>query len=863
MIAERLSRINGVAEVQITGKRQREILIEIAPERLRAYGLSILDIVGIVSMENLNVPSGTITRGAGEMNLRMVGEVKSPAEIADFRLPLPSGGTIPLSEVAEVKDTTEELRESATYNGEPVIGLSINKRSDGNTILVANGVYKALGELKGLIDDDIDITVTSNASKFVFDAVNDVLSNIAIGILLTAILLFVFLHDWRQTLIAAISMPVSVIATFLLIERAHFTINVMTLLALGISIGTLVTNSIVIIENITRHVKEGMKPFDAAEHGVSEVAIAVLASTLTNVVVFTPIAFMSGIIGRFFLQFGVTVVFATSLSLVISFTMVPMLSARMIRAKAGEHHGEDHLWTRFTDWWDSLYEKLTRGYRSSLASVLERRWLPVLATVALLIFSLFLLSFVGGEFMPVVDQNVVIITVDLPEGTSLERTQEMAGRISGLMSARPEVEGVIVKIGGEQRGVEGAEITLKLVEPGERKLGVLDFMNSVRQSLASIPDAEIMLTTSGEGGSTEADLLIEVLSSDKEKLSLIGGKVFEIVRDVPGLVEVQTSEKTGKPEMAVIPRRRQMSWRSINPGLLGGILRAAYEGEKSGVYREMGEEYDIRVRYPASDRSDPDYLADFPVNMPRGGTVPLEDIATLEKGIGDATILHKDKQRTIEVTANVASGSINEARRIIDRRIAELEIPSNVTVKYGGMAEIQDESFASIRTALILAIVLVYIVMAAILESFIHPLTVMITLPLALIGTSLGLFFSGQTINIMSLMAMVMLVGIVVNNAILLLDYTSQLRAKGMPIKEALLEACPTRLRPIIMANLAIAVGMLPQALGGAGSEYRVPMAVVEIWGVLVSAVFTLYIIPIVYTFMDRLTFAGRRESKK
>ena len=863
VIVERLGRIDGVAEVQVTGKREREIQIAIRPERLRAYGLSVLDVVGLVSAQNLNIPAGRITRGPSEITLRMTGEISSPTELLEFRLPIREGGTIPLSEVADVIDTTEELRESSTWNGEPVIGLSIMKRADGNTIEVANGVRKALDELEGILDDDIEVTITNNASTFVFDAVSDVLSNIVIGILLTSVLLFVFLHDWRQTFVAAISMPVSVIATFLLIERSGFTINVMTLMALGISIGTLVTNSIVVIENITRLVKAGMDPYEAAEKGTSEVAVAVLASTLTNIVVFTPIAFMSGIIGRFFLQFGVTVVYATVFSLVIGFTMVPMLSARLIRAKAGAHHGREHFWTRFTEGWDRGYERLAGGYRSLLSHFLSHRWEPVVATFLILVFSIFLFAFVGGEFMPLTDQNIVVVTAELPAGTSLERTQEIASRIEALMRTKPEVEGIMTNIGGSQSGVEKAVITLKLVDGDKRDKKILEFMNDIRPSLAVIPDADIMVTTSGEGGSMEADLVMQVLSSDPEKLSAFGNAVLEIVEETPGLVEVQTSEKAGKPEIVIKPERNQMAWRGLDPYTTGMVLRTSYEGEKAGVYREMGEEYDIRVKFAGSDREDPSYLLHLPLNLPQGGTVPLADVATLETVSGNAEILHRDKQRMVQISANVASGSVSEARAVIDEKVAALNLPSGVRFRYSGMAEVQDESFASIQTAMLLAIVLVYIVMAAIMESFIHPLTVMITLPLGLVGTSFGLFFTGETINIMSLMAMVMLVGIVVNNAILLLDATAQLRAQGMRMRDALLQACPTRLRPIIMANLAIVIGMIPQAMGGSGVEYRTPMAVVQIGGVLFSTLFTLFVIPVIYTMTDRFTLQGRRERRE
>lgn len=862
VIKERLSRINGVGEVEITGKREREIRVEVDPERLRAYSLSLLDIVGIVSAGNLNVPAGHITRGAKETTIRMLGEVSEPGELAEFRIPLPSGGTIPLSEVADIKDTTEELREYSSFNGQPVIGLSVIKRSDGNAVSVARDVHEGLEDLKGSIDPDISVEISQDSSTFIIDAVSDVLQNIAIGILLTSILLLIFLHDWRQMIVAALSMPTSVIATFLLIEGSGFTINVMTLMALGISIGTLVTNSILIIENITRFVKSGMNPFDAAEKGTTEVVVAVIASTLTNVVVFTPIAFMSGIIGRFFIQFGMTVVYATVFSLVISFSMVPMLSARLIRAKAGENMHEDSWWVKLTKRWDRFYVNLADGYRDMLDGALRRKWLPIALSIVSFAFAIFLLGRVGGEFMPLVDQDFVIVKMELPAGTSLERTRELARRIEDIVKQRPEVEGTIIKIGGGQRSVEDADITVLLVKGDERDIGLKDFMNELRPMLAGIPDAQIELVTEGEGGGSQADLLIEVLSNNPDKLMKAGEIVLGIVRDTPGLVEASSSNETGKPEIALKPYRYQLAERGLNPASVGMIMRTAYEGTEAGVYREEGEEYEVLVKYDEKFRQDPSFLEDMPITSMAGFTVPLGDIGSLERRVGASQILHRDKERVIQVTANVATGSISEARALIDEGLAEADIPEGVNVRYGGMAEVQDESFASIFEAMILAIILIYIVMAAILESFIHPITVMITLPLGLIGVSVGLFFGGQTINILSLMSMVMLIGIVVNNAILMLDYTSQLRNKGMGIREALLEACSTRLRPIIMANMAIAVGMIPQAMAGAGAEYRVPMAVAQIGGVLISAIFTLFVIPTIYIMMDRLTLRGRRAEQ-
>ncbi len=863
VIKDRLSRINGVAAVDITGKRQREIRVEVSPERLRAYGLSLLDVMGVLAAENLNIPVGHITRGAHEITLRMMGEVASPRELAEFRLPLRSGGTVPLSEVAEVIDTTEELRESSTYDGKAVIGLSVNKRSDGNTVLIARDLYKALDELKGELDKDITVTITNDTAPFVRAAVSDVLSNVMIGILLTALLLLLFLHNWQQTVVAALSMPVSVIATFLLMAQSHFTLNVMSLLALGISIGTLVTNSIVIIENISRFVHLGMDPYEAAVKGTAEVAVAVAASTLTNIVVFTPIAFMSGIIGRFFIQFGLTVVYATVFSIVVSYTIVPMLSARLIKPQAQDRDARAQgLGARIGRKWDAFYDALSKRYRAVLAGMLERRARWILLTVLVFVGSLFLFGFVGGEFMPRIDQNMVVVTLELPPGTSLERTKNVASRIEGILRKHPEVEGVLIKVGGQQRGVEDADIIAQLVDRSKRKLHVTELVNVLRPELAEIPDAEIRVSTeTGFSGGGESDFVIDVLSSDQRKLETVADSVLQILHRIPGLVEIQTSRKAGKPELAVVPRRHQLAERGLNAATIGSLLRAAYEGVKAGVYREKGEEYEIKVKHAEADRKDPAFIQDMPMPSRTNAAIPLSDVGDVTIRSGEAQIMRKDKQRMIEVTANIATGSLSGIRSVFDKELAENGIPSGVTVKYGGAAEMQDESFASIFTALILAIVLLYIVMAAMMESFVHPITIMITLPLALIGVAMALFFSGATINIFSLMSVVMLTGIVVNNAILMLDYTAQLRARGTKIKEALLEACSTRLRPIVMANLAIIVGMIPQLLGGsAGMEFRTPMAVVQMGGVLVSAFFTLFIIPVAYTLMDKLTPAGRKE---
>ena len=860
-VKEPLSRITGVSEVEIIGSQEREIHVSVRPEVLRAYGLTLTDVLGAISASNLNVPVGHITRGANEVNVRMVGEVGNPAELAAFQLNLPSGQTLDLGEVAEIVDTTEEVREASIFNGRPAITVAVRNRSDGNVVHIARDAFAMLDEIRAEMPDDVKIDLVQETASFVEASRTDVLNNIAIGIGLTGILLFIFLHDWRQTLIAAVAMPVSVIASFSLMEAAGFSLNVMSLMALGISIGTLVTNSIVVLENISRLVSEGLEPKEAAARGTAEVGVAVLASTLTNVVVFTPIAFMSGIVGQFFLQFGLTVVFATLFSLIVSFTMVPMLAGQLLKSGSGLGHGNDPI-SRSIRLWDDFYTALENGYRGSLAWSLKHRWVPLVIVAIIFVGSLQLFGLVGGGFFPNVDSGRLQVSLELPAGTSLERTTEVANRVAENLRQEPEVLGVLVKVGGEQRGIEDADIIIRLNDKSEREDSVVDFANRIRPHLAAVPDAKVTVYPLGGGGNIEADLVLEILGSDAEQVRTVGSDVYDIVYGIPGLVEVHNSDDPGKPEIKVTPRRRDLAEQGLLTSQVGGILRTAYEGNDAGVYREAGEEYDVVVKFAAANRNDPSYLEALPVSTPTGATVPLGEIVHLEQGIGDPTILHSEKLQLVEVTANIAQGSLTGARNLIDEQLAKLDVPSGVTVKYGGDAENQDESFAAIFEALILAIVLIYIVMAAILESFVHPFTVMLTLPLSLIGMGVSLFLLGGEINIMSLMALVMMVGIVVNNAILMLDYVAQLRAKGMGIIEALVEGCPTKLRAIVMSNLAIAVGMIPQlVLGGSGSEFREPMAMVQIGGVLISAVFTLFVVPVAYTLLDRLSFRPSARS--
>jgi hydrophobic/amphiphilic exporter-1 (mainly G- bacteria), HAE1 family len=852
-IRDRLSQVSGVANVEIIGGQEREIQVAVDPAKLDHYGLPITALSQAIAMENMNIPQGRIVEPDEEFTVRMVGEFASLDDLREVPLALPNGGFIHLRDVAKVRDSFEEARSQARFNSVEAVQVSVIKRPGANTIATADEIYKAVDSLREELPSDFVIEFANDDSNFIRDSVRDVQTNIMIGVMLTALLLFIFLRNWRGTIVAAVVMPAAIVATFFLIQMADFTLNVMSLMALGISVGILVTNAIVVLENILRHLQEGKEPAVAAEIGTDEVALAVVASVMTNVVVFVPIAFMEGIVGRFFMQFGLTVVFATIFSLIISFTLTPMLSSVILKRVRPAESKEENKPTRM----DKFMQNLADGYRGLLSWSFKKVWrFSLLNFITLLFFVLAMVLFglSGGEFMPRIDEGYVFISLEMPAGSSLDRTTATVKQVEQILSEEATIASVLSTIGGSGRGINEATIQANLVPKGDRAFSAYEISNDLRPKMAMVPEADLTVTsTADEGGGSSADLVIEIMGDDPAALETISEEVLAILWETEGLVDVSSSLEEGGRELVFHPDRQELARRGLSTVALAMMLRNAYEGDESSVYREYGEEYKIRVQLEDEFRSSPKVLSEL--RIAAGPTLlPLSQLGELSEERGDAEILRRDRQRRITVTANIGQGTVSDIVALLEPQFDEIDKPTGSRIVFGGMYEFQQEAFASIFQAMILAIILTYVVLAMILESFIHPLTVMVTLPLGLIGSSMGLFFGGATINIMSLMAMVMLVGIVVNNAILLLDYVSQLRAKGRGLEEALLEACPLRLRAVIMTNLAIAVGMLPQVIGkGSGIEYRIAMAVVTIGGVLVSAIFTLILIPSLYYYFERI----------
>jgi HAE1 family hydrophobic/amphiphilic exporter-1 len=873
VLQDRLARVDGIASVTVTGGREREIEVLVHPDRLRAYGLAITDVAGLVGGENLTIPAGRISEPSSEFAVRVVGEYNSLAEVEALPLHLPEGGRIRLADVATVREGFADTREIARYNGQPTVSLSLQKQSGANTVAAAAGVFEAVDELREQMPPGAELTIARDASEFIRDSVQDIFRNIVIGIVLTTLVLFLFLHSWRGTIVAAVAMPATIIATFLLVEQVGFTINVMTLMALGITVGILVTNTIVVLEGIYRHLDMGKTPKEAAEVGTTEVAIAVAASALTNVVVFTPIAFMQGIMGQFFISFGLTVVFASLFSVLFSFTLAPMLAARVLKTRETEQAETKGVLAGFWKAFDRGYKGLEDDYRRALKWALESKrngWLVIGGTLMTVVLAMMIAAvFVGGEFMPAQDEGLALVTLELPPGTPPERTSEVAATAEDALREVPEVVTILTTVGGQAGGfsfrsgageahVAQLQVTVESDRPTEELLPVL------REKMAVIPDAEVTATlTESMGPGGEAPLQVLVKGPEQERLESLAEEATNVMAAIPGLVEVSNSIADPRQQIEFRPNREVLTEHGLSVAAVGGTLRASIEGVVPGVYREAGEERDIRVRLTENSRDRVSELGSLQIRS-RGGMVPVSSLGSISEAEGETAIQRNDKQRTVQIDAYMAGGSLTQLVGDIQLGLDAIDFPPGYTYEITGDFEIFAESLAEMLKALVMAILLTYIVLAMILESYVHPITIMLTLPLGFVGAVISLFLASKSLNIFSMMAVIMLVGIVVNNAILILDYTQQLREKGRSMVEALLEAAPIRLRPIVMTNVAIAVALVPQALGsGAGAIFRVPMAVVTIGGVLVAAVFTLFLIPVIYTKLDRFAFAQHAHQKE
>ncbi len=857
-VKDQFSQIAGVAQVSLTGGAKRQIDVRLSDKVVFENKLSLTQLSGILAAQNMDMPAGIFSRGTQEYSVRLKGEYQSLQEIQNADIPT-QFGVKKLGQLATVTDSSEEVRSKAIYFNVPrnvqednIIRMSITKSSDGNVVNIAKDVTKRLPIIQKDLPEGVKLEIIRDDSNYIRSTVNDTMSNIYMGILLTGLVLFLFLHDLRSTLIVALSMPISIISSFMFMKMAGFTLNMLTLMGLSTSVGILVTNSVVVIENIFRHKDMGNNRRDAAEIGTNEITVAVLASTLTNLVVFLPIASMSSMIGQFFKEFALTVTFATIFSLITAFTVTPMLASRII--PEGKHDSKFGL--RF----DAIFNKFALAYKKFLSYVLKSRKSSLgilLITLLALIGSFALFPMVGMELMPAMDQGQVTVSVELAQGYTLEQTTKVINEIHKRCVKHKEVVHIVTNLGSQgfiDTGTNLASADLKLVDRKDRKISATKFASLLTKDLADIPNVRIKVSGSSSmgGGRSPVEFLLQ--GQDNDRLEQLKAELTAAIKDTPGLVNLDTSTRTGSSELTLYPKRDRMAAIGATVYDLALALRASVEGMVTTQYREAGNQYDIKISLDDEAVDSPDKIMGTSVTI-NGQTYLLSQLADVKFAPGINKIMHRDRYKTIQFSADIAPGTkMGNITSEINKQVEKLNLPAGYRVIWSGDAEMLGETVTDMVRTFFLAVLLTYMLLAAILESFAQPLLILSTVPLALIGIILALLFTGKALNIVSMMSIIMLVGIVVNNAILILDYVNTKRREGHSTHDALLEAGEMKLKPIIMSTLAIIMGMLPMAVGfgGSGKEFTQAMGVVSIGGLVVSTFLTLIIIPAFYYLTTR-----------
>ncbi len=863
-IAPRLERIPGVAAVEVTGGLTRVINVDVNQEKLNAYGLSLQNVVQTLQAENLNLPGGHVQSGSLELVVRTLGEFTGVEEISRINLVTPGGALVRLGEVAEVSDTFREQAGYVLLNGEPAVGLSLSRETGANSVTVSRAVRRELASLRNDLDVGLKIAVIMDEAEFIEETIADLANNAVVGGLLAVLILLLFLRNIVSTLIIGLAIPISLITTFVLIYFGKLSINMMTLGGLALGVGMMVDNAIVVLENIYRFRQEGASLVEAARDGTSEVGMAITASTLTTMVVFLPVVFIKGFVSQLFKELALTVSFSLFASLVVALTLVPMLCSRFLRLRRAEEGKNEKKPGRFT-------AGLLRKYRLLLDWALRHRKLTLVLTTAVFFLSLALLSLIGMEFLPQMDQGQFTINIQMPRGTVLAETAAVVEKVDAVLAGIPEIEtvmltvgsGNITGIGGSGGAADRASYTVNLT--GRRRRSVEEIVEEVRRGVAAITGATIEVHSASMfiSGFGDQRLSLKVKGDDFATLERISGELAALVAQVEGTREVSSSLEEGRPELRLMVDRAKASTWGLNPYTIAAQIRTAVQGTTATRLRTGGGEYDVRVRLQRENIPKVDDLHGLMLSTPLGATVPLGEVASFITMQGPVSISREDQQRVVTVSSGLVGRDLGSIAREIQEIIDNYWLPPGYSVEIAGEAEQMFEAFNQLFFALGLAILFVYMIMAAQFESLLHPFTIMFTIPLALIGVVWALFLTGHNLSVPAIMGLVVLAGIVVNNGIVLVDYINILRRRGMSTYEAIMQAGPVRLRPILMTTLTTVLGLVPMSLGlGEGAEFRAPMAVTVIGGLTVSTFLTLVVIPVLYASFDALGARWHRRRR-
>ncbi len=865
-IKERLQTIPGVGEVFLGGYRERMVRVWLDPRRLEAHGLTVADVNTALRTKNLEVPAGRIESEAREFTVQVKGEYERVEDFNRLVIAFRNESPIRLRDVGWVEDGSEDLRSLSRFNGKPSVGLGVRRQTGTNLVSVAERVKEELERVKKELPPGFSLSVAFDSSEYIKRSIHDVQFDVLFGALLTSLVILLFLRNLRTTGISIIAIPISLIGAFSLMRALDFTINNVTMLAMSLSVGMVIDDAIVVLENTFRHLESGKEPYKAAQEGVGEIAFAVIAATFSIVAVFLPIAFMKGMIGRFFMQLGLTVVIAIMISLFISLTLTPMLCSRFMRLE--EKHGR--VYTLL----ERGFAALDRGYRAVLAAALRHR--PAVIALAVIAFAggLYIASFIERAFVSQADESRFAIRLKTPVGSSLSYTDGYLKEVERIVSGLPETESIFSSLGvaiGETPQVNNGNVYVTMKQVKKRRRAGLrsqqEVMSFLRKKLKDLPGlrASVENISPVGGGRRNTDIEFIVKGPSVEGLGGYSNRITDAMKNTGGFVDIDTNFELTKPEVKVFIDRDKAGDLGVDISSLSETVSALIGGVNVTKYKEGGRRRDVRVRAVGNFRKTPEDISRLLVRSKDGRLVRLSNLVDIKEGAGPNIINRYNRQRAVTIYANLEGLSEGEAHPLMQRFSSEvMPRDSGYRTDFAGRGKRFTESFRYLFFALILAVLIIYMVLASQFESFIHPFTVMLSLPLSMVGAFGALLLTGYSLSIFSYIGIIMLMGIVTKNAILLVDYTNTLRARGLERNEAVLTAGPVRLRPILMTAITTMMGVLPVALAlSEGGESRAPMAVATIGGMATSTFLTLIIVPTVYTLLDDLGGWVTKKARK
>ena len=850
-----VEQIDGVAAVEVNGGEVREIQVNLDPGRLEALGLPVSAVADTLAAENLDLPGGQMKRDGKAISLRTKGEFVDPQEIENVILRSASGSTVRVRDVGTVVDGFEERDSTTRLDGADAVSFSIKKQSGANTAAIAARVHAVLDRVRPNFPA-LQIKQVHDDAEFIKENVKSVQEHIIFGGVMAVLVIFVFMRDWRSTLISALALPTSVVATFFFMWVAGFTFNMMTLMALSLVIGILIDDAVVVRENIYRHMEHGEDPMTAARRGTSEIGLAVMATTFTILAVFLPVGFMTGIVGQFFKSFALTIAFAVAMSLLVAFTLDPMLSSRFVRFIPPEERTRTRS-GRFFDRLGKAYDRLDAKYHAVLGWALDRPWATLGIAGSVFVLSLGTLGVIGTEFVPVEDRGEFQVIVDLPPGTSFEQSVATIETIERDVKSIPEVRQVFSTVGVNGQ-VRSSVLRVKTSKKQERERGIGAIKADVRARLAKMPfvDGKVADPEFMQGAPYEPPINVFVRGDDLVALQRISDEIERRVRAIPGAVDVSSNLESGQPEVVARINRELAADLGFSVGSIAMQLRGMVEGIVPTKLRDGDREHDIRVCLAPEYRNDSGAVLRTPLYSPRGAAVRTGDIVQFVPAVGPSNIDREQRRRQAKIGIDLAPGyALGDVTAQVERALKTVDMPPNFEWGFAGDVELMQESAAAMGLAMILAIAFIYIVLASQFESFFEPFIIMLSLPLAVVGALLLLLATGNNLGMPAMIGVVMLMGLVTKNAILLVDYTNQLRREdGLSVREALQKAGPVRLRPIVMTTVAMILGMMPSAFGtGDGSEFRSPISIATIGGLITSTLLTLVVVPVSYLLLDRV----------